>query len=121
MFLGARIAVFVDGDFWHGRRLNARLAKLSNGHNAPYWTAKIAANHARDVRTRQALRKRGWTVVRVWESELKGSLESTSDRIVALVRTLSGKRSGADVVGIGSHRGGICDAKRLNAKAASLK
>src|SRR5687768_8023193 len=37
----ARVAVFCDGDFWHGRGLKSRLAKLGRGHNADYWVSKI--------------------------------------------------------------------------------
>src|SRR4051812_33021234 len=36
-FRSARVVVFCDGDFWHGKDLEARLARLANGHNAPYW------------------------------------------------------------------------------------
>ena len=63
-FRSQRVAVFVDGDFWHGRDLHARLQRLSQGHNAGYWTAKIASNRARDIRVRARLRRQGWTVVR---------------------------------------------------------
>src|SRR5687767_8464355 len=45
-----KIAIFCDGDFWHGRDLKARLQSLSRGHNSAYWTLKIAANVARDRR-----------------------------------------------------------------------
>jgi DNA mismatch endonuclease (patch repair protein) len=86
VFPKQRIAIFVDGDFWHGKNLSVRLAKLARGHNAMYWTAKIAANCARDRRLRAILKRRGWTVVRVWESDLHQRVESTTYRIVALVR-----------------------------------
>jgi DNA mismatch endonuclease (patch repair protein) len=86
VFPTQRIAIFVDGDFGHGKNLHSRLVKLSQGHNAMYWTAKIAANHARDKRTRAMLKRSGWTVLRVWESDLNRCLESITQRIVALVR-----------------------------------
>lgn len=70
VFVGARVAVFCDGDFWHGRDLDARIAKLARGHNAPYWVAKIRANVARDVRHGRALASAGWTVLRYWESDI---------------------------------------------------
>src|SRR5438552_1744468 len=50
VFPGARVAVFCDGDFWHGRALRRRLRKLARGHNAPYWAAKIRSNVLRDRR-----------------------------------------------------------------------
>lgn len=63
-----RIAIFVDGDFWHGRDFDTWRLKLSEK-----WEAKIAANIARDRRNRRALRKAGWTVVRIWEHQVKTS------------------------------------------------
>ncbi len=67
---GARIAIFCDGDFWHGRNLGRRLAALRRGSNAIYWEAKIRRNVARDrLRTRE-LRAMGWTVLRYWETDL---------------------------------------------------
>lgn len=71
VFRKAKVAVFVDGDFWHGRDLDARLEKLARGHNAPYWMEKIRSNVARDARVTAALEADGWTVVRLWESEVR--------------------------------------------------
>ena len=70
VFLGARVVVFCDGDFWHGRDLNARLAKLAAGHNASYWVAKIRANVERDRRHDAALTADGWKVLRFWERDI---------------------------------------------------
>lgn len=78
VFTRQKVAVFVDGDFWHGRDLSARLAKLSRGHNAPYWVAKIAANVDRDERVNEALRAQGWLVVRLWESEVVGDPQTAA-------------------------------------------
>lgn len=66
---GRRTAVFVHGCFWHGHacRRGARAPKA----NAAYWTAKIARNVARDASAQAALETAGWTVVTVWECELK--------------------------------------------------
>src|SRR5947208_8487763 len=44
VFLGPRVVVFVDGDFWHGKNWIARKAKLAQGHNADYWISKIERN-----------------------------------------------------------------------------
>ena len=70
VFPRARLVVFVDGDFWHGRDWEARLAKLKRGSNAPYWVAKIGANIERDRRKTEALRAMGYEVVRVWETDV---------------------------------------------------
>jgi DNA mismatch endonuclease (patch repair protein) len=60
------IAVFVDGCFWHGCPLHATQPK----QNAEFWSAKIAANQARDRLVTRTLRARGWRVLRIWEHEL---------------------------------------------------
>jgi DNA mismatch endonuclease (patch repair protein) len=62
------IAVFVDGCFWHGCPKHATQPKT----NAKFWRDKIAGNRARDRRVNSALRKRDWTVLRIWEHELTG-------------------------------------------------
>lgn len=55
------LAVFVDGEFWHGKKLSAeRLAEISE-----YWQRKIARNLQRDERTNDSLRLAGWSVLRV--------------------------------------------------------
>src|SRR4051812_22246636 len=65
-FTRAKIAVFVDGDFWHGRTYHVTAAKLS-----PYWQKKISGNIARDVRTTLELERMGWHVVRLWEKDIQ--------------------------------------------------
>lgn len=66
VFTKARVAVFIDGCFWHGCPEHGR---TSFNHNADYWPAKIAANVDRDVDTTERLRCAGWTVLRFWEHE----------------------------------------------------
>ncbi|MGW7050798.1 very short patch repair endonuclease [Streptomyces sp. NPDC054887] len=60
-----KVAVFVDGCFWHGCPQHLRPAK----RNAEAWAAKLEGNQARDINTNELLRAAGWTVVRVWEHE----------------------------------------------------
>ncbi|WEH42067.1 very short patch repair endonuclease [Streptomyces sp. AM 2-1-1] len=60
-----KLAVFVDGCFWHGCPLHLRPAKT----NAATWAAKIEENQARDAHTNELLRAADWTVIRVWEHE----------------------------------------------------
>lgn len=60
-----RVAVFVDGCFWHGCPVHGTSPK----NNAAWWRAKIDANVARDRDTDRRLREAGWAVVRVWEHE----------------------------------------------------
>jgi DNA mismatch endonuclease (patch repair protein) len=65
VFSGPRVAVFVDGCFWHGCPQHATWPK----QNAEFWRAKIEANVARDDDTNARLRAEGWRVVRVWAHE----------------------------------------------------
>jgi len=64
-FIGLRIAVLVDGCFWHGCPQHATWPKK----NAEFWRAKLLANQERDRDTDERLRGAGWKVVRVWSHE----------------------------------------------------
>lgn len=72
-----RVAVFVDGDFWHGWRFPAWSAKLQ-----PFWRKKIAGNRMRDRRVHASLRRLGWRVIRVWEHQLEQDPEMVTNRIL---------------------------------------
>jgi DNA mismatch endonuclease (patch repair protein) len=81
VFPRQRLALFCDGDFWHGRDLDKRLRRLGAGHNAPYWTAKIRTNVARDRQVDSMLAALGWRVLRLWESDIKKDLGSVAARV----------------------------------------
>jgi DNA mismatch endonuclease (patch repair protein) len=85
VFKKSKVVVFVDGDFWHGRKLKMRLARLASGHNANYWVRKILSNRARDRRTRATLRRLGWKVLRAWENDIKRDVSRVGLKIAALV------------------------------------
>lgn len=82
VFPGVRVAVFVDGCFWHGCPLHATWPKA----NADFWREKIETNRRRDEDTNRKFVEAGWTVVRVWEHE---DVEAASLRIVGVVRGAS--------------------------------
>lgn len=65
-FRSSRVAVFVDGCFWHGC---PRCHVPPRSHSA-FWEGKVKSNAARDRRVNRILRKMGWTVARLWEHEL---------------------------------------------------
>lgn len=88
VFRSARVVVFCDGDFWHGRRWRQRRDKLGRGANALYWTAKIAANVDRDRRNNRALRAAGWTVVRLWETDILRDVGRAGSKVEEIVRTV---------------------------------
>lgn len=85
VFRKARVVVFCDGDFWHGRNLESRVAKLESGHNAPYWVAKITANVARDRKQESELAASGWRVLRYWEADIKRDHEWIAQDIARAV------------------------------------
>ena len=81
VFAAARVAVFCDGDFWHGRDLEHRLARLAAGHNAPYWVAKIRTNCERDQRRTLELEALCWRVLRFWESDIQRNASQIAETI----------------------------------------
>lgn len=66
-FISARVALFVDGCFWHGCPLHATYPKT----NKSYWLPKLEANRERDQRQAAKLRACGWKVVRIWEHDCR--------------------------------------------------
>ncbi len=68
VFRRARVAVFVDGCFWHGCP-HPRHASMPK-NNAAFWEKKLSTNRARDRLVTETLRSTGWTVVRVWAHDL---------------------------------------------------
>ena len=86
VFPGPRVAVFVDGDFWHGWRLPAWRHTLK-----PFWINKIEGNRQRDQRNFARLRRQGWVVIRVWEHDVQADVERVADKIEAAVRARAPK------------------------------
>jgi DNA mismatch endonuclease (patch repair protein) len=84
------VAVFVDGDFWHGWRFSESKDKL-----APYWRAKIEGNMRRDADNFGRLTKMGWTVVRLWEHEIEADAPTCADKVAAAVRARSRVKASA--------------------------
>jgi DNA mismatch endonuclease (patch repair protein) len=81
VFFKARVAVFVDGDFWHGWHFPRWRKKLS-----PYWAAKISGNRERDRRNFRRLRRDRWNVIRLWEHQIKSDPQLCLARIEHAVR-----------------------------------
>ncbi len=79
VFAKLKLALFVDGCFWHGCPKHATKPK----NNAAFWRKKFAANKARDLLVTRTLRARGWRVLRIWEHELARKREA---RLVKRIR-----------------------------------
>src|SRR5436309_14762498 len=77
VFPHARLAVFVDGDFWHGHPKRFRQPK----DNAAFWSEKIAGNRLRDRLINRTLQENGWRVLRIWESSLATDPEKVVSRL----------------------------------------
>ncbi|HYC83092.1 MAG TPA: very short patch repair endonuclease [Candidatus Paceibacterota bacterium] len=76
-FVSLKVAVFVDGGFWHG--YGAKKRKLPEG----YWTEKIRKNVLRDRRVNRKLKALGWAVIRCWDHDLAKRPEKVMERICA--------------------------------------
>lgn len=79
VFVSRRVAIFVDGGFWHGYRFKRWAHKIDR----KYWLPKIQENIRRDRRVNQRLRRLGWTVIRIWDHEVKKNPERVLSRIRA--------------------------------------
>ena len=82
-YVGKKLAIFVHGCFWHRcPKCDYKLPKT----NMEFWKQKFERNVARDESKRQALESLGWTVITVWECDLKTNLEST---IISIQKALN--------------------------------
>lgn len=81
VFSRKKIAIFVDGDYWHGWRFPCWGHRLTE-----YWRQKIAGNRKRDRANHRRLRRSGWTVIRVWEHEIHADPEGCARWIELQVR-----------------------------------
>ena len=85
VFLKRKIAIFVDGDFWHGNNWKLRGRKsLEDELNRyrDYWREKILRNIERDKRVTKDLEKDGWKVLRYWESDINQNLRNVLSDII---------------------------------------
>lgn len=76
-----RVAVFVDGAFWHGHS-----SRFRPGRSGTYWDEKIAANVARDRRVNAELKALGWEVLRFWDFEVSKETADTVETVKAVLR-----------------------------------
>ncbi len=78
-WIGRRIAVFVDGAFWHGH------PDHYHGQSGEFWDRKIESNRERDRRVNGQLEELGWTVLRLWDFEIERDAESCAARVARLL------------------------------------
>lgn len=85
VFVRARVAVFCDGDFWHGHNWEEQKSKLCQGTNAEYWLSKIESNIERDRLNNALLEADGWSVLRLWETDIKRDPQAAAELIKEVV------------------------------------
>lgn len=86
-----KIAVFIDGDFWHGNAWRLRgLPSLAAQfpHRTDWWVAKLERNMRRDQEVNKRLAIDGWVVMRFWESDVERNPDSVVARIIEKVRAV---------------------------------
>ncbi|MEV6894269.1 very short patch repair endonuclease [Kribbella sp. NPDC051137] len=98
-FVSARVAVFVDGDMWHGhgwreRGFSSMEEQFANHRDPAFWVAKIRRNVERDAEVGAELSSLGWRVVRVLESQVRRDPGAAADVVEAAVRGPAGGPAG---------------------------
>jgi DNA mismatch endonuclease (patch repair protein) len=81
VFTRAKVAVFIDGDFWHGYKFSTWEHKVSD-----FWKTKISKTRERDVKNHRLLQDMGWTVIRLWQHELERDFEGCIEKITAALK-----------------------------------
>jgi DNA mismatch endonuclease (patch repair protein) len=81
VFTKAKVAVFIDGDFWHGYRFSTWEHKVSD-----FWKTKISKNRERDAKNHRRLRNMGWTVIRLWQHDLERDFEASIGKVVSALK-----------------------------------
>ena len=81
VFPKQKLAIFCDGDFWHGYRFHLRKSTLGK-----YWVEKISRNMKRDKKVRSVLKKNGWKVIRFWEHQINDDPANCVDKIQQILK-----------------------------------
>lgn len=79
VFVGLKIAVFCDSEFWHGKDWKKR--KYDFKSNMDFWLPKIERNIERDKEVNRQLKDQGWTVIRIWGKDIEKYLDKCVDQI----------------------------------------
>ena len=87
-FLGRKVAVFCDSEFWHGYDWENKKKEFKSHQD--FWIPKIERNMARDAEVNEELKRTGWTVMRFWGKEIKKNLQACADEIERTVRNQNG-------------------------------
>jgi DNA mismatch endonuclease, patch repair protein len=80
VFLKNKLAIFIDGEFWHGYKWEDKKPKIAS--NREYWVKKIEGNIQRDQRNRKELEDKGWSVISFWAHEIKVNSDECLKRVI---------------------------------------
>ncbi|MBR3416231.1 MAG: very short patch repair endonuclease [Clostridia bacterium] len=83
-FIGKKVAVFVDSEFWHGFDWENRKKDFKS--HQEFWIPKIERNIQRDIEVNEKLKSEGWAVIRFWGKEIKSNLKECADSIERAVK-----------------------------------
>ena len=83
-FIGKKVAVFVDSEFWHGYDWENRKTDIKS--HQEFWISKIERNIQRDVEVNEKLNAEGWTILRFWGKEITKSVQECADKIEKAVK-----------------------------------
>lgn len=108
-FRGAKIAIFLDGDFWHGHDWENH--KSDHKSNVDFWIKKIERNIQRDKEVNETLAKEGWVILRFWESEIK---KNPAECLNTALRLINEQKNNKDM-------DDISIIERLNGKKVKMK
>lgn len=81
VFVSAKVAIFIDGCFWHGCPIHGEQPKT----NENFWATKIHKNKLRDQQVNSQLMTLGWTVLRCWEHEIASNLDACIEKILTTI------------------------------------
>jgi DNA mismatch endonuclease (patch repair protein) len=100
IFPRLRVAVFIDGDWWHGNSWRLRGypdfdSQFEDMSNGDFWRKKITKNMKRDTIVTDSLQSEGWRVLRFWESDVLANLNAVVDRVESAVRAGGGRPESA--------------------------
>ncbi len=115
VFDSVRLAIFVDGCFWHG----CRRCRNIPAANRMFWTRKITMNKNRDRKVARILRRLGWRVIRLWEHELRRAPETCLSKIKAVLKAKAGEYRSASFPG--SHSTHVADPTLVKRRASRTK
>lgn len=93
VFVREKVAVFCDGDFWHGRKWKRRKADGQFRVRKKYWVDKIEENIRRDRRVNRRLKKDGWLVLRYWATEIGTNGPEIARSVAMAIKKRSLKKS----------------------------